>query len=210
MYYEQTPRTYTPRVPRVPRPPNVLGMSYIYHKLTSYMSLYLPVTCNPSRAVTLPNIAVPRCIEVPHRVTYPYRPKFTIEQVMMLLPFGEETCCGHLFFSVKPYHHTMSVCVSSARAKPSRQIPELTIDQVMINALAKVGRGAEAVALLDASIAHVCSLEFQPSTLNLTSPTSTPSTHDPQPSTLNPQPQHSTLDPRPSAHVHSLTHKSLP
>ena len=30
-------------------------------------------------------------------------------------------------------------------------LPEFTIEQVMINALAKVGRGAEAVALLDAS-----------------------------------------------------------
>ena len=31
-----------------------------------------PVTCNPTRAVTLPNIGVPLYIGVPHRVTYPY------------------------------------------------------------------------------------------------------------------------------------------
>jgi len=36
------------------------------------LSLYFPVTCNPSRAVTLPNIGVPHYIGVPHRVTYPY------------------------------------------------------------------------------------------------------------------------------------------
>ena len=35
--------------------------------------LYLPVTCNPSRAITLPNIEVHHFIGVPHRVTYPYR-----------------------------------------------------------------------------------------------------------------------------------------
>ena len=34
--------------------------------------LYFPVTCNPTRAVTLPNIGVPLYIGVPHRVTYPY------------------------------------------------------------------------------------------------------------------------------------------
>jgi len=33
-----------------------------------------PVTCNPSRAVTLPNIGVPLYIGVPHRVAYPYKP----------------------------------------------------------------------------------------------------------------------------------------
>jgi len=38
------------------------------------MFLYFPVTCNPSRAVTLPNIGVPHYIGVPHRVTYPYSP----------------------------------------------------------------------------------------------------------------------------------------
>ena len=36
------------------------------------LSLYFPITCNPSRAVTLPNIGVPHYIGVPHRVTYPY------------------------------------------------------------------------------------------------------------------------------------------
>jgi len=38
------------------------------------LSLYFPVTCNPTRAVTLPNIGVPLYIGVPHRVTYPYSP----------------------------------------------------------------------------------------------------------------------------------------
>ena len=32
---------------------------------------YFPVTCNPSRAVTLPNIGVPHYIGVPHPVTSP-------------------------------------------------------------------------------------------------------------------------------------------
>jgi len=32
--------------------------------------LHCPVTCNPSRAVTLPNIGVPHYIGVPHRVTF--------------------------------------------------------------------------------------------------------------------------------------------
>ena len=32
----------------------------------------LPVTCDPSRAVTLPYIGVFHYIGVPHRVTYPY------------------------------------------------------------------------------------------------------------------------------------------
>ena len=36
------------------------------------MSLYFPVTCNPSRAVTLQNIGVLQYIRVPHRVTFPY------------------------------------------------------------------------------------------------------------------------------------------
>ena len=36
------------------------------------LSLYFPVTCNPSRAVTLPNIGVPRYIGVLYRVSYPY------------------------------------------------------------------------------------------------------------------------------------------
>ena len=35
------------------------------------LSLYLPVTYNPSRAVTLQNIGVPHSIGVPYRVTYP-------------------------------------------------------------------------------------------------------------------------------------------
>ena len=34
--------------------------------------LYFPVTCNLSRAVTLPNIGVLHYIEVPHWVAYPY------------------------------------------------------------------------------------------------------------------------------------------
>ena len=33
------------------------------------------------------------------------------------------TCCRPLFSSVKPYAHTMSMCVSSARAEPFRQTP---------------------------------------------------------------------------------------
>ena len=35
------------------------------------LPLYFPVTCNPSRAVTLPNIKVLHYIGVPHRVSYP-------------------------------------------------------------------------------------------------------------------------------------------
>jgi len=31
------------------------------------------------------------------------------------------TCCGPMFFSVKPYSHTMSMCVASARAEPFLQ-----------------------------------------------------------------------------------------
>jgi len=31
--------------------------------------VYSPVTCNPARAVTLPNIGVPQCMGVPHRLT---------------------------------------------------------------------------------------------------------------------------------------------
>ena len=34
--------------------------------------LYFPVTCNPTKAVTLPNIGDHLCIGVPRRVTYPY------------------------------------------------------------------------------------------------------------------------------------------
>jgi len=34
--------------------------------------LYLPVTCNPSRAVTLPNIGISHYPGVPHRVAYPF------------------------------------------------------------------------------------------------------------------------------------------
>ena len=34
--------------------------------------LYFAVTCNPTRAVTLPAIGVPLYIGVPHRVFYPY------------------------------------------------------------------------------------------------------------------------------------------
>jgi len=33
--------------------------------------LYFPVTCDTSKAVTLPNIGLPHYIGVPHRVTYP-------------------------------------------------------------------------------------------------------------------------------------------
>ena len=33
------------------------------------LSLYFPVTCNPSRAVTLPNVGVPHYIEVSHRTS---------------------------------------------------------------------------------------------------------------------------------------------
>ena len=40
--------------------------------LMSIQAKRFPVTCNPSRAVTLPNIGVPHYIGVPHRVTYPY------------------------------------------------------------------------------------------------------------------------------------------
>jgi hypothetical protein len=36
-----------------------------------FPSLYFPVTCNPSRAVTLPSIGALLYIGVPHRVTYP-------------------------------------------------------------------------------------------------------------------------------------------
>ena len=36
------------------------------------LSQYFTVSCNPSRAVTLPNIGVPQYIGVPLRVTYPY------------------------------------------------------------------------------------------------------------------------------------------
>jgi len=36
------------------------------------LSLYFPVTCNSSEAVTLPNIQVHQYIEVPQRVTHPY------------------------------------------------------------------------------------------------------------------------------------------
>jgi len=38
----------------------------------SHVSLYFPVTCNPSKVVTLPNIGILQCIGVPHRVTCPY------------------------------------------------------------------------------------------------------------------------------------------
>ena len=36
--------------------------------------LYFPVTCNPPRAVTLPDIEVAHYIGVLHRLTYPYPP----------------------------------------------------------------------------------------------------------------------------------------
>ena len=36
--------------------------------------LYFPGTCNPTRAVQLPDIGVPHYVGVPHRVTYPYSP----------------------------------------------------------------------------------------------------------------------------------------
>ena len=39
------------------------------------LSLRFPVTCNPCRAVTLPNVGVPECIGVLHRVRYPHSPK---------------------------------------------------------------------------------------------------------------------------------------
>ena len=42
--------------------------------VATVMSLYFPVTCYPSRAVTLPNIGVPHYIKVPHRAAYPSYP----------------------------------------------------------------------------------------------------------------------------------------
>ena len=38
------------------------------------LSLCFPDTCNPARAVTLPNIGIPHFLGVPLRVTYPYPP----------------------------------------------------------------------------------------------------------------------------------------
>ena len=42
------------------------------HVCVMVLSLHFPVTCNSSRAVTLPKIGVPQYIGDPHRVTYPY------------------------------------------------------------------------------------------------------------------------------------------
>ena len=47
------------------------------HVCCMLLSLYFPVTCNPTRAVTLPNIGVPLYIGVPRRVTYLYGPRPT-------------------------------------------------------------------------------------------------------------------------------------
>ena len=44
--------------------------------------LYFPVTCNPSREVTLPNIGVPHYMGVPHRVTYPYPLRYSGDSLM--------------------------------------------------------------------------------------------------------------------------------
>jgi len=52
------------------RIPGRMPGACVHHAL----SLYFPVTCNPTRAVTLPNIGVPLYIGVPRRVTYPYQP----------------------------------------------------------------------------------------------------------------------------------------
>ena len=41
------------------------------HVCCMLLFLYFPVTCNPSRSVTLSNIGVPHYIGVRHRVTLP-------------------------------------------------------------------------------------------------------------------------------------------
>ena len=53
--------------------------------------LYFPVTCNPSRAVTLPDIGVPQCIGVPHRYTYPcHQTPTTDEKLQVSGPLSNE------------------------------------------------------------------------------------------------------------------------
>ena len=50
------------------RPSHLQGSqaAYLEHVCCMLLSLYCPVTCDPYRAVTLPNIGIP------HRGTYPY------------------------------------------------------------------------------------------------------------------------------------------
>ena len=50
------------------------------------LSLYFAVTCNPSRAVTLPNIGVPYYIGAPPRITYPC-PRHT--QLRSMMAYGK-------------------------------------------------------------------------------------------------------------------------
>ena len=50
----------------------VYEVTCLEHVCYMLLSLDFPVTRNPSRAVTLPNIGLPQYIGVPHRVTYPY------------------------------------------------------------------------------------------------------------------------------------------
>ena len=62
------PETLNPQ-PRNPQPLNCEDpRPHAWSMCASCFVLYYPVTCNPCRAVTLPNIGVPR------RVTNPYEP----------------------------------------------------------------------------------------------------------------------------------------
>jgi len=56
------------------------------------LSLYFPVACNPSRAVTLPNIGVPHYIGVPHRVTYPSWQVYSLAGGPTMVPFATNGC----------------------------------------------------------------------------------------------------------------------
>ena len=61
-----------------------------------FMSLYFPVTCNPSRAVTLPNIGVPHYIGVAHRVTYPYHTWYGCTALQFVTIFRDRAACQGL------------------------------------------------------------------------------------------------------------------
>ena len=75
------------------------------------LSLYFPVTCNPSGAVKLPNIGVPQYIEVPHRVAFPCLvalldaiQNLAVRQVLLLL---FTNASDEYFFTITtdPFHH---------------------------------------------------------------------------------------------------------
>ena len=57
------------------------------HDCCMLLSLYFPVMCNPSRAVTLRNIGVSQYIGIPRLVTYPYNPHDTPKPTNLELRF---------------------------------------------------------------------------------------------------------------------------